>query len=87
MTITPEQFRAFRFRGKGYIHVENGWCARQVDASDKSRQVWRLYWGKLRPGTEYPGYVYAYEDFDEQFVEFEEFSEAVEWVLDRRFTH
>lgn len=79
----PGNYRRFRLRGKDYWHVERGWSVRRVDAADRSRQVWRLFWGVVREGSEYPYFVNAYES-ENGFVEFEEFSDAVDWVEKRR---
>jgi hypothetical protein len=81
---SPTDFRRFRLRGKDYYHIENGWTLHCIDTADRSRQHWRVYWGRLRVGADYPYYVTAYEA--DGYVDFPEFEDAVRWITDRRGT-
>jgi hypothetical protein len=74
----PTDYRQFKFRAKDYIHIENGWCVREL-----TKGGWRIFFGVLRPGTQYPGHVSTHDEQGEFFT-FPEFADAVRWVEGRR---
>jgi hypothetical protein len=77
MSKIPDHYRQFRSKNRNFVHIENGWCARQV------RGKWRVFYGLLRPGQEYPTYVTTYQEAD-SYLDFIEFAELEQWVLARR---
>jgi hypothetical protein len=77
------EFTAFRSKNRDFVHVENGWCGRLVTDTKSSTQVWRLFYGVLRPGSLYPHYVNAFRD-EGNYVQFDDFDGLVRWVRARR---
>ena len=73
----------FKSKNRVFRHIKDGWCARQIDKSNRETTVWRMFWGVVQPGSSHPNYVNAHVEDDGEYVEFETFDEAVEWVTRR----
>lgn len=72
----------FQNKGRFLTHVRDGWCVREVTNRDGD-QVFRMFYGAVRPGQRLPEYVTAHKEAGE-WVEFEDFGDAVRWVEARR---
>lgn len=78
-TPIPARFRKFKNKHREFVHIENGWCLRQLS----KKSIWRVFYGTVTPGAEYPTYVNAHQEGD-RTVDFEHFDDAVTWVERRR---
>ena len=73
----------FKSKNRFFRHIRDGWCARQIDKTNRETTVWRMFWGPVQPGSIRPTYVTAQFCDEGDFIEFDTFEEAVEWVNSR----
>lgn len=76
------QYVEFTFKHRRFLHIADGWCARDVELRNGDT-VWRLFYGTLQVGSERPAYVSAHTEADE-YVQFPSFEECVGWVAARK---
>lgn len=53
--MIPAEFHQFRLSGRDYVHVEGGYCLRQIQ--EGAKLLWRVYYGPLRAGSVNPSTV------------------------------
>jgi hypothetical protein len=72
------EFSEFRFKGRTYYHIIDGWCYRQVAKGGSS--AYRIFWGPMNPGATAPGYVHAYKGEAAEYVDLPDLESCAAWV-------
>jgi hypothetical protein len=73
----------FTLKKRRFILIADGFCVRQITTRE-GFEIYRMFWGTMRPGTSHPDYVNAFTDKSGEFVEFDELKDAIAWVNARR---
>jgi len=84
MSPFASDYAVFRFKGKNYWNIQDGWCIRELNS--RGKMMFRLFHGYIPSGARNPQYLTAVEDTDndETFVEFDTFAGAIQYLGTRR---